>query len=182
MVVGSMLEKLTGKAWDKLMQERIFGPLQMESAGYGPTGTNDDIDQPWGHFKPFRSKYWTATQFDNPETMGPAGTVHCNLEDWGKFISFQFLQNDTTQLSKVQRDKLLEVNQNNYASGWGITESNWAKGKVYRHTGSNTYNYARVLVAPNIGRAFVVCTNSFDSESHKICKPLFRALSKLESE
>jgi len=182
MVVGSMLEKMTGKTWEALTQERIFDPLQMKSAGFGPTGPIDKIDQPWGHQKPSGFGDWGPIQFDNPESMGPAGTVHCSIEDWGKFISFQFLQNDTTLLSRTQRDKLQEVNKDNYASGWNVFERSWAKGKVFNHAGTNTMNYALVWVAPNIDRAYLVCTNSYGPTSHQISDAVVVEMLGLESE
>ena len=48
-IVGAMLEKLTGTPWETLITERLFKPLHMDSAGFGPPGTIGAVDQPWGH-------------------------------------------------------------------------------------------------------------------------------------
>lgn len=168
-IAGTMLEKLTDKSWETLMKERIFDPLQMSTAGFGPPGIIGKINQPWGHIKSNPSDNGNPVQSDNPEAMGPAGTVHCNIADWGKFVSFQFLQNDTSLLSQVQRDKLLQVNKENYAPGWIIVDRPWANGKAYTHAGSNTMNYALVWVAPAIDRAYLVCTNAMSPNIHQIC-------------
>ncbi len=83
-VAGHIAEKVTGKTWQHLMRRRLFEPLGMTSAGFGPPGRNGDLDQPWGHVKvPLIG--WTPVQKDNPSWMGPAGTVHCSLADWATF-------------------------------------------------------------------------------------------------
>ena len=48
---GLMAEEVTGQPWEELMQQRLFDPLKMKSAGFGPTGQSNSerIDQPWGH-------------------------------------------------------------------------------------------------------------------------------------
>ena len=48
-IVGAMLEKITGQDYETLMTEKLFKPLHMDTAGFGPPGTTDKVDQPWGH-------------------------------------------------------------------------------------------------------------------------------------
>jgi CubicO group peptidase (beta-lactamase class C family) len=45
-IVGAMLEKLTGTNYEALITEKLFKPLHMDSAGFGPPGTTDKVDQP----------------------------------------------------------------------------------------------------------------------------------------
>ena len=45
-IAGAMAEKVTGKTWEALMQERLFEPLGMSSAGFGPPGAPGGVDQP----------------------------------------------------------------------------------------------------------------------------------------
>jgi len=77
-VAGAMLEEVTGKSYEELMQQHIFDPLGMNSAGFGPTSGTDlpELTQPWGH-----NPDGTPWQGDNPLVMSPAGTVHCSLEE-----------------------------------------------------------------------------------------------------
>ncbi len=62
-LAGTALEASAGKTWDA-------------------------IDQPWGHkagitgTKPMKPEVFA----DNPTSMGPAGTVHCSLEDWATCV------------------------------------------------------------------------------------------------
>ena len=86
-LAGLMAEEVSGQSWEELMQQRLFGPLKMASAGFGPPGKADSgrVDQPWGH----RENHGRVepTRQDNAPCMGPAGTVHCSVPDWGKFAS-----------------------------------------------------------------------------------------------
>ena len=45
-LAGSVLEQLTGRAWEDLMRERLFQPLGISTGGFGPPGTAGKIDQP----------------------------------------------------------------------------------------------------------------------------------------
>ena len=49
LLAGLMAETVTGQAWEELMRQRLFQPLQMTSAGFGPPGIRGQVDQPWGH-------------------------------------------------------------------------------------------------------------------------------------
>jgi CubicO group peptidase (beta-lactamase class C family) len=37
-LAGAVLEQLTGRAWEELMRERLFGPLGISTGGFGPPG------------------------------------------------------------------------------------------------------------------------------------------------
>src|SRR5580765_3953321 len=78
-IVGAMLEKIADKPWETLITERLFKPLQMKSAGFGVPGTIGKMDEPWGHVR--QGTKITPVQSDNPPAIGPAGIVHCSLED-----------------------------------------------------------------------------------------------------
>ena len=66
-------------------QARLFAPLGMERAGFGPPGDAARVDQPWGHRR--QGEKTVPLFFDNPSSLGPAGTVHASLEDWAKFAA-----------------------------------------------------------------------------------------------
>ena len=173
MIAGSMAEKVTGKSWEQLMEERIFDPLNMTSAGMGAPGSAGQTDQPWGHFRNGNS--WQAAQFDNAEALGPAGRVYSSFEDWGKFIALQLPQATPKILNRSTLDFLIDP-VGDYAAGWFVTQRSWAGGTVLNHSGSNTYWYVVIWVAPSIDRAYIVGTNSYDNESAALCDQVIGAL------
>ncbi len=166
LIASCMAENITGTSWESLMKKRIFQPLGMSSAGFGPPGTTGKTDQPWGHSKP--KKKWQPRQFDNAEALGPAGRVHCTIADWAKFIAIHLPSGKKIGLDRKTLDKLITPN-GTYAGGWIVTKRPWGEGIVLTHTGSNTMWYAVVWIAPNVDRAFLVATNSRDKNSPQIC-------------
>ena len=93
-VAGAIAEKVANDSWEGLMQRRLFEPLGMQSCGFGAMGTPSEtdpkkIDQPWQHklLLTFHRQIEPGPLADNPAVIGPAGTVHCSIVDWGKFIT-----------------------------------------------------------------------------------------------
>jgi len=161
-VAACMAEHITGLSWEVLMRERIFEPLGMTTAGFGDPVKHKSIDQPWGHKRSWTGNKWKPSRNYYGEVISPAGRVHCNIEDWAKFISL-WLTSENPILERKYLDKLIEpVGGHFYAGGWGVAEHEWAKGITFNHAGSNEIWYATVLVTPNLDRAFVVATNSCD--------------------
>ena len=70
-ILGTILERKAGQSWERLMTDRVFCPLGMASAGFGPPGTAGKTDQPWGHH--VVDGHLVAAQTDNPPVMAPAG-------------------------------------------------------------------------------------------------------------
>lgn len=160
-LAGAMIEAVTGKSWEEVIQEQLFNPLQMASVGFGPTGSPSRKNQPWPHGgdgKPVETGV-----FDNAPVLGPAGTVHCSLADWGKFIGDQLRgARGEKGLLKPESYKMLQTAQagSEYGLGWGCFDRPWADGLALNHSGSNTFNFAIVWMAPKRDIAALVCTNS----------------------
>ncbi len=177
-IAGCMAEKITGLSWESLMKKRLFDPLGMTSAGYGAPGTPKQTDQPWGHKKSMFNN-WRPDQSDYDESLGPAGLVHCTIEDWAKFISLYLAPDKNSILDRKYLNKLVEP-VGFYSGGWLVAEHSWAKGKIVTHNGSNERWYTIVLVAPNLDRAFVVATNSRDSDTVKNCTAIINKMVRME--
>ena len=177
MVAGCMAERMTGSTWESLIDERLFKPLGMRSASFGPPGAKGKVDQPWGHSR--SSGDWQARQFDNAEALGPAGRVHCTLADWAKFTALHLPQNRSRLLSQQNLDKLIEPS-GQYAGGWNVLQRTWAEGPTQTHSGSNTMWYAVVWVAPKLNRTFMVATNSSDKNSRVICDRMIAELISID--
>ena len=180
MIAGCIAEKITGDTWEHLIKKRIFGPLNMRSAGFGPPGTLGKIEQPWGHLR--SGPDWQPKQFDNAQSLGPAGRVHCNVEDWSKFISLQLPKNHSE--AQYDQDILnkLKTPTDQYAGGWIVVRRSWGNGLVLTHSGSNTTWYSVVWVAPRLNRAFIVATNSKDKNSRSICDKLIGKLININND
>jgi CubicO group peptidase (beta-lactamase class C family) len=161
-----MAEAVTGETWESLIRERLFEPLGMTSAGFGPPGESGETDQPWGHVK--SREVWQPSQLDNAEALGPAGRVHCTLEDWARFGALQLRERDPAILNREVLDRLTTTTAD-YAAGWGVAEREWAGGTAFTHNGSNTMWYATIWVAPEIDRILLVAANAGGETTAKTC-------------
>ena len=160
-VVGAILERVTGKAWETLIRERLFKPLGMTSAGFGPPSKANMVDQPWGHV--LADGHYKARYGDNPPALGPAGTVHCSIADYLKFADFHASggRRPAGLLAPELVEKLRTPPPSaTYAMGWGTGKRGWAKGTVMTHAGSNTMNYFIVWVAPKIEFSVAAAANA----------------------
>jgi CubicO group peptidase (beta-lactamase class C family) len=167
-VAGAVAEKVADDSWENLMQKRIFQPLGMQTCGFGAMGTPGEIDQPWQHVLVGTSHRPIAPglQADNAPVIGPAGTVHCSIVDWGKFITAHLRgEKGEPGILKPETFKRLHTPSfgGNYSFGWLVVERPWAGGPALNHAGSNTQNFAVVWMAPAKDFAVLIMTNQGDT-------------------
>jgi len=166
-IVGAMLEKITGTPWETLITERLFKPLHMDTAGFGPPGTIGKVDQPWGHAHLLFMNL--PLQVDNPPVAGPSGRVHCSLDDFARYAIFQM--EDQPALLKPETFAKLHTppSGGDYACGWVVKQRGWAGGKALWHNGSNKSFYFQVWLAPNKKFAIITATNTGADNAFDAC-------------
>ncbi|HVS52891.1 MAG TPA: serine hydrolase domain-containing protein [Opitutaceae bacterium] len=183
-IIGAALEKISGRPWDELMRARLFEPLGLASAGFGPPGTPGKLDQPWGH-----GPHWLfyfplpgasgvpfdpgSPHADFPAVGAPAGLVHVALGDWAKFVALHLRgdpANPHRAVTLLKPETFAELHgvgaDGEYAGGWFTGRRPWAKGArpgdtgcVFFHQGDNTRWNCVVWVAPEIDFAILIASN-----------------------
>lgn len=169
-IAGAMIEQVTGVSWEQAIQDRVFGPLGMTNAGFGGTGTPGHLDQPWGHTRAGRPAPGNGPDMDNPPVLGPAGRVHCTIQDWAKFVADQLRgARGEPALLKPATYRVLHapVADGDHALGWLVTQRDWGGGTVLNHCGCNTMHYANAWLAPRRDFAVLVCVNQGDETAFK---------------
>jgi CubicO group peptidase (beta-lactamase class C family) len=175
-LAGAMAERAAKKPWEELIRDRLFRPLGMDSAGFGAPGSAKEVDQPRGHGADGKPVL-PGPGSDNPPAIGPGGTVHMTIEDWGKFVSLHLRRGPLLKEESFRR--LHEVPggaKEGYAMGWRVTARGWASGPVLTHSGSNTMWFSTAWLAPKKGMAFLVCCNRGGDEAAKGCDDAVGAL------
>lgn len=175
--VGAMIERVTGKDYETLMFERIFVPLGLASAGFGPQSSVGRVDAPLGHLVADDGlKFLSAgPNADNPLIIGPAGTAHMSVLDFATWagwnagegkrspalISPETLKTLHTPVIEMQRPNAKPGTpvSGKYALGWGLLQPAWCPEEIITHTGSNTKNLATIYLLPTRDFAMVVMTN-----------------------
>lgn len=173
-LAGAALEKISGRAWEDLMRERLFAPLEIVSGGFGAPGTRGAIDQPRGHRGPGLTPIEPGPNSDNIPAIGPAGTAHMTMADWARFATLHLRgdpANPRREVKLLSADSFRQLHRpvegESYVGGWGTTERKWARGGrsgdrglCLTHAGSNTLWFCVAWLAPEIDFAVLVACNA----------------------
>lgn len=170
-IAGAALERATGKSWEDLMRERLFAPLGMTTAGFGAPGGIQQADQPRGHAS--GRSLPPGPDADNPPWMGPAGTVHLSVADWGRFLALHLAGARGEPTPLLSRETFAELHrpegESRYACGWIVQPRDWARGDVLIHNGSNTMWYCVVFLAPERDLAMMALCNEAGEAAARAC-------------
>lgn len=165
-VVGSMLEEITGRPWEELLVDEVFAPLNMTRSGFGAPGSEGSRDEPWGH-QFLGDSNWEAIEpgpyAGNFAVAGPSGSVHTTLEDYAKFMATHLAgsQGEEGLVSSESFVKLhTAADGTDYAMGWGVVQRAWAEGRALQHSGTNRLWLANVWLVPNRNFAMFAVTNA----------------------
>jgi CubicO group peptidase (beta-lactamase class C family) len=139
LIAGAMLEKATKKAFEKLMEEKLFLPLGLKGAGYGSPAAKDPILQPHGHSK--NGSYVPVSQ-DLPDFIAPMGNVAISIGDWSEFILFHLNDHRDPKTRLLESSTLRKLQTPPNSAHWNYGESyNWYL-KTFDDLDATTLNYA----------------------------------------
>lgn len=202
-LLGHVIESIDKRPWEEAIQERLFRPLEIESAGFGPVGQPDDgptkqilPSRAWGHVEApslvdmashllgiTESRKLQPVQVDNSPCLSPAGRVHMNMMDWSKF-TIQFAKEDGYAALKIAPDvweTMLKPppdskSESAYAAGWIALENPQFHGKLYFHNGSNGSWYCYAVAIPSKKATILVATNYYSNGARKACDQMARKI------
>lgn len=172
-IAGRMLEVALGKPYERLLAERLFEPLGITRAGFGPPTTTQP-DGPVGH-----DGKGSPDDIDNPQAIAPAGTLHMPLADWARFLAIHLggrLPESLAPLGPLLADLHRPADgPPGEALGWVTARRPWG-GRVLNHAGSNTRWYCVAWLAPERGFGVVAATNQGGDTAAKGCDEACAAL------
>jgi len=162
-VAGHVAETVAGAPYETLMRNRVFAPLALTSAGFGPPRGARPDQEPVGHRVWFRRRFPVdpfETRADNTPLVAPAGTVHMTVGDLARYGAAHLAGEQGAEpvlLAPSSWRRLHAPFRDDYARGWIRWERDWAGGSVIWHNGSNTFWYALLMLLParNMTLAFV---------------------------
>lgn len=174
-IAGAMLERVTARTWEELLTDRLFTPLGLTTAGFGPQATIGRTDAPLGHrlrpdgtLKPILA----GPAADNPPALGPAGTVHLSIPDFATWAAWNLAQGHRNP-ALVRPETLRKLHtpvidipnpttpaRSGYALGWITIPLPNGRGTMLTHTGSNTLNTALIVLEPTRNFGLVAATNT----------------------
>ncbi len=204
-IAGAMAEAVADESWEDLMIRRVFKPLAITPAGFGPPGlpapkpakgmASAPIIQPWGH-RPNGDPVKPGPDADNPPCYGPAGCVHLTLAGWARYATLHLSAGQgggqdrpvggtppLLSLASLRRlhtpfGGAIDRSGTKYAMGWGVRELSGGRGIQLSHAGSNTMWLAMISLDLSANRAILVVTNQGGSGATQACKEVSAALAK----
>ena len=192
---GAMAERVSGRTWEELVMDRIFLPLGLSTAGFGPQASLGKTDAPLGHvvqdgkLKPILA----GPNGDNPLVVGPAGTSHMSVLDFAAWAAWNagegkhgpaLVRPETLKklhtpviTMPMKKDAPLGTpSMGGYGFGWGQRGYDWANRPLLTHNGSNEKNLALILLDPGADFGMVLLTNTVSQEANQAFNLLEEAL------
>ncbi len=167
-VVMAYIERKTRKTYEQLMQDRLFWPLGMTTAGFGDhMASEGKVDAPWGHRESNGKTTPIPPDHHSPVNgRQPVGGAYCSMIDLGKFLALHLQgARGRSELLKPETFYVLQTAApgGNFAPGWSIEYPNWTEPEGVRalsHTGSIGTHVAMCWVVPEENFALCVATNA----------------------
>ncbi len=178
-LAGAMMERVTGKTWEELVVARIFDPLKLTTAGFGPQSSLGRVDAPLGHAagKDGKMQSFLAGPWgDNPLVIGPAGLAHMSVLDFATWAAWNAAEGKSgPALAKPETIRKLHTkvvdmppkpdapvgtpSSGGYGLGWGTVSLPFAPQPLVFHGGSNNMNLAYIVLQPSQELGLVTMTN-----------------------
>jgi CubicO group peptidase (beta-lactamase class C family) len=170
-----MLEKVTGKSWEQLVEKVFNKDLKLNVKLSWPE--NQKQKDTWGHstengkLKPIPSTFNYHLDYTEP-----AGDLNIKLKDYIKFIQLNLagLQGKNNYLRSATYT-FIHKGIANYSLGWFNIYENGKEFSVHSGTGAFTY-FTIVHIDRGKGNAYIIFTNSFNQDTQLAVRLLMRKL------
>lgn len=164
-MLGMIIEKVTGKPFYKIFEEKIFTPLNLTSTKFAaenpvPAGIARGYIDFYSNLQVTESTYYSGWDYYTAD-----GGLISNPYDMNRFFTAlmtgQIINNmSLTQMLNWQTPKEQDADYFPIEYGLGIFKIQTAKGIAYMHSGDAIGYYANMLYFPADGTTIVYATNS----------------------
>ncbi|MGG5576932.1 serine hydrolase domain-containing protein [Myroides sp. C15-4] len=157
-IAASMLEKVTNKSWETLVQEVLGDELHLNYVIGWPNRNLED--QPWGHALSEGELTPVPPTFEyNLSLIEPAGDLSMTVFSYIKYIQLNLagLAGANNVLSAALYRDLFSTKYP-YALGWAVTKKD--KHIQYEHAGSDGTFFSYCLIDTATHKAYILLANS----------------------
>lgn len=160
-VAAAAAERASGRAYENLMRDEVFGPLGLHSVSlshYGGQG------EPVGHVD---NRVANQLRDANPSMFTPPGGTRMSMVDWARFgIEHMSGEQGEGVLLRAETYRFLHTPQGETraALGWGVqARAAGRDGRALVHAGSDGNWYALIALFPDQGAAALTAANAGES-------------------
>jgi len=171
-LAATMLEKVSDKTWETLVEEEFFSVFSI--SGFLGHPNASDANQPQGHIIPAKWGIGDSNEITpipdslnyNLRFLQPAGDISLSVYDYSVFLReiLQALLNKGSKLKQETYDYMF-FEYNDYSMGWGNPIQN--KIQYLSHDGSDGTFYCRVLISREKGYGLVIMSNAGTEDTIK---------------
>ncbi len=169
-----MLEKVTQKSWEQLVEKVFNRDLKLNVRLSWPE--NQKTKDTWGHSFENDKLIPVPSNTDyHLDFTEPAGDINIKLKDYAKFIqlNLQGLKGHNNYLT-AKTYQFIHKGIENYSLGWyNIYEND---KELSTHSGTAGTYYTLVHIDRLKGKAYIIFTNSFNQETQQGVRLLMRKL------
>jgi D-alanyl-D-alanine carboxypeptidase len=163
-------EAKTGKTFEQLIGELVWSPLGMTSCSVGIVWPSTGL-QPAPHRWSSLVAVEAPMRSGNSRVLDGADGGRCSMSDLLLYAKAHAVGEHTGGLLTPASWRFLHTVHypgQTYAAGWVVGGT--SLNPVLSHDGTNTFNYARVLFAPETERAIVLATNVGFDEARSLTR------------
>jgi CubicO group peptidase (beta-lactamase class C family) len=168
-VLGRLIEVLTGEVWDVALKKRLFDPLGLTTAGTLPEEALLHAAAA-GHVTPPGAELMVTPVWGIFRSCGPAGLIHSTARDVIEFAKLHLADGVTAdgtrvlspESARLMREPQVEVPDRwTLGSHWGLgwIIMTWDGREVYGHDGNTLGQAAFLRIVPDAGIAIALLTN-----------------------
>ena len=164
-VLGGIADRVTGQAWEKLIESEICDPLGIGSVVFGEPALRDPESEPWPHL--WKNEKCVAVapipeSFYGFHLCNPAGGISLTLPDFALWMRAHL--NSRLSADLLSPDSLRILHSSEAQGGispFGIGNNGVGLGRSLNHNGCNGRNYAEYSLLPdkNLGVFFATNVN-----------------------
>ena len=169
-----MLEKVTQKSWEELVEKVFNKDLKLNVKFSWPE--NQNMKDTWGHSFENDKLIPVPSNTDyHLDFTEPAGDINIKLKDYSKFIQLNLKGlNGHNNYLTAKTYKFIHKGIENYALGWYNIYENGKE--LSTHSGTAGTYYTLVHIDRVNGKAYIIFTNSFNADTQQGVRLLMRKL------
>ena len=110
LTAGVVAERIGGKSWEELVEERILRPLGMQRANFSVAQMQLDDDFSYGYGAEQEIERVQRVPFRNIDAIGPAGAINTSARELARYVLFHLAYGKVgdTQLLKEDSARLMQ--------------------------------------------------------------------------
>jgi beta-lactamase class C len=190
-LVGDIIQRHAGESFEDYVKQKIFDPLDMQSASYGLENYNASPNRAAPHVASGR-RWFPAKVTDNWYRVAPAAGVNASIVDMSQFLLAQIgkrpdvlptevldsIQTRITKNTPAQNYYSVRKPVSNTAYGMGWRVFDYGQDKNFVHHGGHVKGFRSEMVFNReLQMGMVLLTNS---ETHRVRDVIFKFLDYYE--